>query len=352
MPRLLASLVTLPLAVALAGLVVLDPGAARACACGAAYPPVGHTVSSGAERAFLSRLPDGRERLEMALTLTSDGDDLAVLVPTPTAPEVAQGSIATFDELARLSTRPVREHHESHRDGNATAAAPHAAPSVVSTTVLDDVVATVIKGGTPAGVTRWLSQHGYAQKPQTEPVIASYLHEGWTFTAIKLRADRPSDGTLSPVVLTFVSPTLVYPMRLSSVATEPESVTAYVLDDAFVRRGDDSTGDQHADLTAAVDLADIDVHDDSIAAAVKAGDSFLTTWDIDVADPATLTSDFVFVPDGGIDATWDADDVRQAAGGTSADGTPVGVLVGLGVLAVLAAGGVGLLVWRPLERAR
>lgn len=46
-----ARMIALLVGTLLAGLVLVVPGAARACACGAAYVPDGHTVRAGDELA-------------------------------------------------------------------------------------------------------------------------------------------------------------------------------------------------------------------------------------------------------------------------------------------------------------
>jgi len=340
-PRLFA----LVAATLLAGLLVAVPGAARACACGAAYVPNGHTVQAGDELAFLSWAEPGIERLEMALSLTADTADLAVLVPTPSAPTVSQGDNATFDRLATLTTPPPEA--DEHGDGNG-AGAPQAAPSVLSRTVLDDVVATVIKGGTPKGVARWLARHGYAHKPQVTPVLAGYLQDGWVFTAVKLRADQPFDGQVDPLVLTFASQRLVYPMRLSLVASHVGTVTVYTLDRGYDRRSD------RAGLAARPADALRTITPDTYATGplhtlAAAGNTKLAKFTYTDLDPASLTADFTFVADDRAQERADAEQASAAHGelshGSEGSDGPAPWLVGLiAFVVVLAVGGLGLVV--------
>lgn len=345
MPRPLARLVTVPLVVALAGVVLLLPGSARACACGAAYVPGGHTVRAGDELAFLGWARPGRERLEMALSLTADTADLAVLVPTPAPPQVSQGDPETFDRLSILTTPPPSSTGGSDGDGNG-AAAPQAAPSVLSTTTLDDVVATVIEGGTPAGVTRWLARHGYAQKPRVTPAIADYLRDGWVFTAIKLRADRPFDGTVDPIVLTFASKELVYPMRLSSTADEVGTVTVYTLDRTYDARTDPAApGTLGTVATATVEPDSFSggpLHD-----LPAAGYTRVTKFVYPGLAPSSLTADFTYAADPDAHADPQPGDQPGDQPGATRDldgsgGVPpwaIGLIV---FAAALLVGGVGL----------
>lgn len=286
----------------------------------------------------------------MGLSLTADSSDLAVLVPTPSVPTVSQGESATFDRLAILTTPPPDAGDGGGGDGNG-AGAPQAAPSVVSRTVLQDVVATVIKGGTPAGVTRWLSRHGYAQKPQLRPVIADYLRDGWAFTAVKLRADRPFDGQTDPIVLTFASDRLVYPMRLSSLAAEVGTVTVYTLDRHFDRRVDAGAATAPGAAAPATyrTLTPRTYADGPLHTLAAAGNTRLTELVFAGLDPATLTSDFAFAADprahaeSGDDSGNDNSASAAPSGtGSTPDSVPpwlVGVLAFVGVLAL---GGIGL----------
>lgn len=311
--------------------VALVPGAAQACACGGAYPPEDTALTAGDETVFLSRTEDGLERMEMGLELTGDTRDVAVLVPTPAVPEVSQGLAARLAELDELSTPPPEpQDHE----GDGAGAPPTGAPEVLDEVVLDDVVATVLRGGTAEGVVRWLADNGYAQKPTVEPVIAQYLADGWVFTAVKLRTDVPVSGAVDPIVLTFASEELVYPMRMSSVAEDPGSVTAYVLADEFVDF--EAEGDQVTELVHLLRVDADAVEDDLLAELVARGDTALTRWHVDVSDPQEL-SDFTFVADASLATEAEAD----TASGTASDPGPSGEVltaVVIGLVAVLLGG--------------
>lgn len=339
MTRLLVRALALVIATLGTTFVALVPGAAQACACGGAYPPEDTELVAGDETVFLSRTEDGRERMEMGLELTGDTKDVAVLVPTPAVPEVTQGSAARLAELDELSTPPP-EPEEYEGDGDGAGAPPTGAPEILDQVVLDDVVATVLRGGTAEGVVNWLADNGYAQKPTVEPVIAEYLADDWIFTAIKLRTDVPVSGRVDPVVLTFVSEALVYPMRMSSVAEDPGSVTAYVLADEFVDF--DAEGDQVQELVHLLRVDADDVEDELLSELVARGDTALTRWQVDVSDPEEL-DDFTFVANASLEteadtstATGSGDDSGDDSG-TGLSGEVVTALV-IGLLTVLLGG--------------
>ena len=76
----------------------------------------------------------------------------------------------------------------------------------------------------------WLSENGFAVPTNAEPVIASYVKNGWVFVATKVRRDKPDNETSTPHPLSFTFKTdkPVYPMRLTGVDNGPLSVELYV----------------------------------------------------------------------------------------------------------------------------
>jgi hypothetical protein len=76
----------------------------------------------------------------------------------------------------------------------------------------------------------WLSQNGFAVPTNAEPVIASYVKDGWVFVATKVRRDQPDNETSTPHPLSFTFKTdkPVYPMRLTGVDNRLLSVELYV----------------------------------------------------------------------------------------------------------------------------
>ena len=76
----------------------------------------------------------------------------------------------------------------------------------------------------------WLSENGYSVPTNAEPVIASYVKDGWVFVAMKVRRDKPDSETSTPHPLSFIFKTdkPVYPMRLTGLDNGPLSVELYV----------------------------------------------------------------------------------------------------------------------------
>ena len=81
----------------------------------------------------------------------------------------------------------------------------------------------------------WLSQNGFTVPTNAEPMIASYVKDGWVFVATKVRRDKPDNETSTPHPLSFTFKTdkPVYPMRLTGLMNSQSlMVDLYVFSDA------------------------------------------------------------------------------------------------------------------------
>jgi hypothetical protein len=76
----------------------------------------------------------------------------------------------------------------------------------------------------------WLAENGYSVPTHAEPVIASYVQDGWVFVATKVNRDKPDNETSTPHPLSFTFKTdkPVYPMRLTGLNSRQLQVELYV----------------------------------------------------------------------------------------------------------------------------
>ena len=98
---------------------------------------------------------------------------------------------------------------------------------------------TTIASRDPAALENWLRENGFVISSNAEPVIASYLKDGWVFVATKIRRDKPDNETSTPHPLSFTFKTdkPVYPMRLTGVDNGPLQIELYVFR-SLTRKGD------------------------------------------------------------------------------------------------------------------
>ena len=93
---------------------------------------------------------------------------------------------------------------------------------------------TTITSRDPKALENWLRENGFAISTNAEPIIASYIKDGWVFVATKIRRDnaKPDTSTPHPLSFTFKTDKPVYPMRLTSLNNQSLSVDLYVFSNA------------------------------------------------------------------------------------------------------------------------
>ncbi len=229
LPRLLVLVI-----VAVAGLGVVHPS--WACGCGALVTSTQSGVSVAQETSIV-RYDGAREEIVMRLSVRSEARDAAWLMPTPARATVALGESAWFDQLDRLTApRVVRHRHFfPHLGGLGNSAGAPArgdtgGVGVLARQRLGPFEVTTLSADDPGALATWLTSHGYHLPGRLSTALKPYVAERWTYTAIKLAPRKGTlTGELDPLRITFPAASFVYPIRLSRLASTPQSVHLYVL---------------------------------------------------------------------------------------------------------------------------
>lgn len=281
-------------AVITATMVLATPS--YACACGAAVTAHGSQATLNHEVALLHW--DGTtETIVMQLAMNADTDNVALVVPTPTPAIVTTADQSTFGELDTLSA-PLIEHqrHWSLRRGVGASGPQEAAaraPHVLNQVRLGPLEATTLTGGDLSGLQTWLSDNGYAIRPAVSAALDPYVRDGWAFVAIRLTSTDLIVGGLDPVRMTFRSSRLVYPMRLSVAAQEPQHVTIFTLSDHRQQRTDADAATQTTHVRFAGDMSTA-VRDPLLRELIGNHGSYLTKVEVDIYQTSRISSDFTF----------------------------------------------------------
>lgn len=278
-----------------ANMVLAAPS--HACACGAAVAPQGSHATLNHEVALVHW--DGTtETIVMQLAMNATTDNIALVVPTPAPATVASADKATFVELDSLSAPQIvkRKHW---KPGLALAlAAPHEGamaarpPDVVNQVHLGPLEVTTLAGGDLTGLQKWLSDNGYAIRPEVSDALGPYVRDGWSFVAMRLTSSAPIVGGLSPVRMTFPSAQLVYPMRLSVAAPNTQQVTVFTLSDHRQQRTDPDAARQNTEVQFAANVANA-IHDPLLRELAGTHGAYLTKIEVN-ANPEQISSDFSF----------------------------------------------------------
>jgi hypothetical protein len=334
------ALAVLPVAAVLVGLQVSAP--ASACACGAPAPRPGQDVIVDKEHAILSW--DGsEERIELLLDMLTEAEDVGLIFPTPSPATVTAGDRQTFVDIeeAIQPRQIIKDDWWQTDQGDGVAGG--APPVVLDQVQLGPVEATTLEASDTTGLTDWLDANGYEIRDEIAALLEEYVEKGWYFVALKLTSTVPLEGGLDPIVFTFESDELVYPMALSKAASTVQLARLYVFQDhrARVASLDDPSGEL------------------PYGAAVWAGPApdgmgalggYLTVLDLTFDAPASqVPGDLVIVDNGDDEPLQPAYEVTRPV---TIAGIPFGVVVILGAAAALVVlFALGTLIVRAVRKA-
>ncbi|MEU6216389.1 DUF2330 domain-containing protein [Streptomyces sp. NPDC047022] len=275
---------------------------AYACGCGAMVPDGRQHVTVSREVSAV-RWDGKQEDIVMRLTVAGDAHKAAWIMPVPHRATVRLGDSALFDELDTATAPRIRTRHyfwpRGHdwpfagESGSASNQEGAAAPpvSVVGRQRLGPFDVARLTATDANALGTWLRDNGFALPPRLSQALRPYVDEGWEYVAIRLAPGQGSGttlaGTLDPLHLTFASDRLVYPMRLSRLASTPQSLSLYVF--AAHRMEPRSTiGGQLPQILYADRVRDAP---GALASLTAGGTDFLTAFDQQFPQPSRISGD-------------------------------------------------------------
>ena len=220
---------------------------------------------------------NGTERLVIETRFNGAGTNFAWVVPLPSQPVIEEATTGLFPTLQYLF-RPRITHEVPHYYlgvllligfiylfrlaaqyvsvafiiallllggllvimllpalGAAKMKAMSAVSSDQTVTILDRKLVGIFETATIAShdakaLQTWLTENGFVLRTNSEPVIESYVKDGWVFAASKIRRDIADleTSTPHPLSFTFKTEKPVYPMRLTGVDNDHLNVELYV----------------------------------------------------------------------------------------------------------------------------
>ncbi|NWF77063.1 MAG: DUF2330 domain-containing protein [Chloroflexi bacterium] len=176
------------------------------------------------------------EHLILSVSFEGDAEDFAWVIPVPNKPEITVCDPELFVELADFTKTEAPAPPEGGF-GCFGGAAGGGGVDVIEEKVVGPYSTAILSATNATALIDWLLTNGYFFPPWGEEVISEYIEKEWYFVATRINAvDEETDqslaeGAIEPIVLSFASDKIVYPLRISSLsATEPQ-VLLYVFAD-------------------------------------------------------------------------------------------------------------------------
>ena len=209
--------------------------AAPAWACGGFFCFT-QPIDQSAER-ILYIQEDGKMTAHIQISYTGDDDKFSWVLPLLGVPELGIGSDSIFQQLEQGTNPRFSLQWKNDKDCQGVSpcmmmAAGGGGPpnaenkggggvEVLQEQNVGPYKSVVIKGDNALAVIDWLTEHGYTQPPETEPLIAHYIKEKYVFLALQLLKDSGA-GDIAPIVVSIDDVPPCLPIRLTSIATQPD----------------------------------------------------------------------------------------------------------------------------------
>ncbi|MGW1014355.1 DUF2330 domain-containing protein [Streptomyces termitum] len=233
----------------LAALLALQLGSlvapAWACGCGAMIPDEDRRI--GVDREESAVRWDGRtETVVMRFRVHGNAERAAWIMPVPDRADVTLGDPELFDALEELAAPERRDRtyfwpreddwpfDVGRGDGASAGAAPGGRVGVVGRERLGPFDVARLTATDPDALGDWLRANGFALPDRLTPELRPYVERKWEYVAVRLAPEKrgaPLYGELTPLRITFASTELVYPMRLSRLAAQRQTLGLSILAD-------------------------------------------------------------------------------------------------------------------------
>ena len=225
-------------ALALAAVTLLGTTAvaAPAWACGGFFCNLADPINQAAERVlYISRTNAVTVHIQIQYSGPAAG--FSWVLPLPKQPKLGVGSDSIFSALETY-TKPqfLLEQQNDEKChfaqcammASAGGGTPNAGTkdsgggvTILAVEAVGPYDTVVLQGDTGEAVQKWLDSNGFAQPASSKPLLDLYAKKKFVFLALKLQGSKDSKD-LQPIVVTVAEPSPCLPIRLTSIAAEPD----------------------------------------------------------------------------------------------------------------------------------
>jgi hypothetical protein len=178
---------------------------------------------------------NGREHLILSVRYEGNAEEFAWVIPVPGKPEISVTRPELFFELFDLTM--IRE-----APGGFGFAPGAEGPGVdvIAEEVVGPYATATLAADDPTAMVDWLNANGYIFPAEGEEIINEYIEKEWYFVATKINSVDDttglalSEGAIEPLVLSFTTDEIVYPLRITSLSSHWPEVLLYVFADQKV----------------------------------------------------------------------------------------------------------------------
>ncbi|OGN96161.1 MAG: hypothetical protein A2Z77_09065 [Chloroflexi bacterium RBG_13_51_36] len=180
------------------------------------------------------------EHLILSVSFEGDAEDFAWVVPVPSKPEITVTDPELFWELSDFTATEIPSGHGLGCGAGGAGAPDQNGVDVIEEEVVGPYATAILSATNATALADWLNANGYAFPQEGEEIISEYIENEWYFVATKINAVDEgtgyalAEGAIEPIVLSFESEEIVFPLRISSLSASnstPPEILLYVLAD-------------------------------------------------------------------------------------------------------------------------
>lgn len=167
----------------------------------------------------------GKETLFLRVQFHGEPKDFAWIIPTPSKPEVDKAPEEIFESLHELlAPYPI---FSKIGMGMSMMASSIDGVNIIESKEVGIYNVTVLSADTPNALSNWLREEEFPVPDGAEDIFSDYVNKKWFFVAIKINAQKLTkeeknkieEGSTPPLKFTFNSEQIVYPLKISSIAS-------------------------------------------------------------------------------------------------------------------------------------
>jgi hypothetical protein len=195
---------------------------------------------------------NGTEHLILSVSFEGDAEDFAWVIPLPAKPEIAVTDAELFWELSDFTATEI----PGGKGGfgclgsfEGTTPGDQGGVDVIEEQVVGPYATAILSATNATALSDWLNANGYIFPEDGEEIVSEYIEKEWYFVATKINAmvdidllgykeepeEEPiaalAEGAIEPIVLSFASDEIVYPLRITSLSATSPEVLLYVFAD-------------------------------------------------------------------------------------------------------------------------